>query len=77
MRNVRKPVERPEKTILIHHSNGTDYVFLTIGFLYRKHLKRSEPVRVSIGKLNEDGMLIPNKNYDLFVASKNKCKTIK
>lgn len=63
MKINKEPVIRPEKSVVTHHSNGTDYVFLTIGFRYRKHLKRTEPIRVAIGKLNEDGLLIPNKNY--------------
>lgn len=56
-------VPLPKNTVITHHKNGTDYVFLTIGYEYKKRLKRSEPKRMSIGKLNAEGRLIPNKNF--------------
>lgn len=63
MKIDRNPVTLPERTVITHNKNGTDYVFLTLGFAYNREFKRSQPKRMSIGKLNKDGMLIPNANY--------------
>lgn len=57
-----EPVERPERTVTVKTKSAT-YVYLTNGVEYKKSKKRSEPKRTLIGKLNEDGMLIPNQNY--------------
>lgn len=71
MKVNRELVPRPKNTVVTHHSNGTDYVFLTVGFKYRKNIKRTEPLRLSIGKLDENGMLIPNKNYFMHFNEKD------
>lgn len=57
-----KPVPRPERTV-VSHVNGVDKVYLTLKVEYSKEKKRSSPKRVYIGKLNDDGMLLPNQNY--------------
>lgn len=64
-----KPVERPDRTVIVKN-NGKEYVYLTQNVKYSPELKRSVPNRISIGKLNDQGMLIPNKNYfELFGES--------
>lgn len=61
-----KAVVRPERTVIVRNKNK-QYVYLTQKVQYSPELKRSLPKRILIGKLNEQGMLIPNKNYfDLF-----------
>lgn len=57
-----KPVPRPERTVIVKN-NGAQYVYLTQCVKYSSELKASRPQRISIGKLNEEGLLIPNKNY--------------
>src|SRR5699024_5363929 len=60
-----KPVERPERTVIVRNKNsGTEYVYYTESVSYSSKLKASRPKRIAIGKLNEDGLLIPNKNYE-------------
>ena len=62
----RKPVKRPERTVVVKQKNN-QYVYLTKDVKYHKELKRSAPNRILIGKLNDDGLLIPNDNYfDIF-----------
>ena len=56
------PVDMPERTVTVSNKSGT-YVYLTQKVEYSSELKRSFPKRIAIGKLNEDGRLIPNKNY--------------
>lgn len=64
-----KPVERPERTVIVKNK-GKRYVYLTQGVEYSPKLKRSSPRRLLIGKLNDQDMLIPNKNYcDIFGES--------
>lgn len=61
-----KAVVRPERTVIVRNKNK-QYVYLTQKVQYSPELKRSSPKRILIGKLDEQGMLIPNKNYfDLF-----------
>lgn len=63
------PVPRPDRTVIVKN-NGYQYVYLTQCVKYSPRLKRSVPSRVSIGKLDENGMLIPNKKYfELFPDS--------
>lgn len=63
------PVPRPDRTVIVKN-NGYQYVYLTQCAKYSPRLKRSVPSRVSIGKLDENGMLIPNKKYfELFPDS--------
>lgn len=57
-----KPVKRPERTVTVKTKSGT-YVYLTNGVAYNKDKKRTEPKRTLIGKLNDEGLLIPNQNY--------------
>lgn len=61
-----KPVDLPDRTVTVRTKSGT-YVYLTQRVEYSSKLKCSRPKRIAIGKLNEDGMLIPNQNYfDLY-----------
>jgi transposase len=57
-----KPVTRPDRTVIVKN-NGNQYVYLTRSVTYSPELKRTCPDRISIGKLNDEGLLIPNKNY--------------
>lgn len=57
-----KPVDLPERTVTVRTKSGT-YVYLTQSVEYSSKLKCSRPKRIAIGKLNEEGMLIPNQNY--------------
>lgn len=60
-----KAVERPERTVIVRNKNtDTEYVYFTESVQYSSELKASRPKRVAIGKLNADGDLIPNKNYE-------------
>ena len=46
-----------------------DYVYFTEKVVYSPEKKRSSPRRVYIGKLNDEGNLLPNQNYiDIFGA---------
>ncbi len=56
------PVEIPERTVKVNGKSGT-YIYLTLKVEYSNKLKRSIPKRIAIGKLNNDGKLIPNENY--------------
>lgn len=61
-----KPLDLPERTVTVRTKSGT-YAYLTQRVEYSSKLKCSRPKRIAIGKLNERGMLIPNKNYfDLY-----------
>lgn len=61
-----KPVDLPDRTVKVRTKSGT-YVYLTQSVEYSSKLKCSRPKRIAIGKLNEEGMLIPNQNYfDLY-----------
>ena len=62
MKTTFKPVPRPSRTVL-SRQNDIDKVYLTLKVEYSKEKKRSVPKRVYIGKLNDDGMLVPNRNY--------------
>jgi hypothetical protein len=57
--NKYKPVQLPERTVIVRSKNGA-YVYLTQKVVYSSELKCSRPKRIAIGKLNDDGMLIPN-----------------
>lgn len=61
MRKV-KSVNLPERTVTTKTKSGT-YVYLTQKVEYSSSLKCSRPKRIAIGKLDDNGMLIPNKNY--------------
>lgn len=61
MRNF-KPVQLPERTVVTNTKSGR-YVYLTQKVEYHSELKCSRPKRIAIGKLNEDGLLVPNQNY--------------
>lgn len=64
-----KPVIRPERTVIVRNKDK-EYVYLTQKVQYSPELKRSTPKRILIGKLDEKGMLVPNKNYlDIFGES--------
>ena len=60
--NTVKPVQLPKRTVIVNTKSGK-YVYLTQKVEYHSELKCSRPKRVVIGKLNEEGLLIPNKNY--------------
>ena len=61
-----KSVDLPARTVTLRSKSGT-YVYLTQSVEYSAELKCSRPKRIAIGKLDEDGRLIPNQNYfDLF-----------
>ena len=62
MKPIFKPVPRPARTV-VTHQNDIDKVYLTLKVEYSKEKKRSLPKRVYIGKLNDEGMLVPNQNY--------------
>lgn len=62
MKHTFKPVTRPSRTVVCRQ-NGIEKIYLTLKVEYSKQKKRSSPKRLYIGKLNEDGMLIPNQNY--------------
>ena len=67
----RNPVNLPERTVIIKGRSGS-YVYLTQGVKYSPELKQTRPVRVAIGKLNEEGKLIPNRNYfEIFPYEQN------
>lgn len=57
-----KSVALPERSVIVRSKSG-QYVYLTESVTYSKELKCSRPTRVSIGKLDDEGLLIPNKNY--------------
>lgn len=57
-----KSVERPERTVIVKNKEK-QYVYLTQNVQYSPELKRSLPKRILIGKLDDQGLLIPNKNY--------------
>lgn len=60
------PVDLPNRTVIVNNK-GKKYVYLTQEVSYSPDLKCSRPKRIAIGKLSDDGKLIPNKNYiDLF-----------
>ena len=60
------PVPLPERTVIVRNKDKR-YVYLTKEVVYKPELKTSRPTRVAIGKLDHNGMLIPNQNYfDLF-----------
>lgn len=64
-----QPVSCPDRTVIVKQKNHR-YVYLTKAVTYRPDLKCSRPDRVCIGKLDEEGMLIPNQNYiDIFGES--------
>ena len=60
--NKYKPVQLPERTVTVRSKSGT-YVYLTQKVIYSSKLKCSRPKRIAIGKLNDDGLLVPNQNY--------------
>lgn len=60
MKCVSVPV--PERTVTVRQGNRS-YVYLTTGVQYSSKDKKSQPKRVLIGKLDDNGQLIPNKNY--------------
>lgn len=67
----RNPVNLPERTVIIKGRSGS-YVYLTQGVKYSPELKQTRPVRVAIGKLDEEGRLIPNRNYfEIFPYEQN------
>ena len=60
------PVDLPNRTVIVNNK-GKKYVYLTQDVSYSPDLKCYRPKRIAIGKLSDDGKLIPNKNYiDLF-----------
>lgn len=56
------PVPVPDRTVKVNTKSGT-YIYLTKEVKYHSDLKASRPERIAIGKLNDDGLLIPNRNY--------------
>ena len=56
------PVPVPKRVVTVSNDSGT-YVYLTQKVVYSKKTKKSAPKRVAIGKLDSNGMLIPNQNY--------------
>ena len=78
----RNPVTLPERTVTTLN-NGARYVYLTQSVQYHSELKASRPKRICIGKLNDEGLLIPNQNYvDLFgegedmIDSSDRCDSL-
>lgn len=64
-------MDLPERTVIIKGRSGS-YVYLTQRVKYSPELKQTRPVRVAIGKLNEEGKLIPNRNYfEIFPYEQN------
>ena len=51
---------------------GTGYVYYTTGRIYSSEEKRSNPVRVTIGKRCEDDptKMIPNEKYGIYFADR-------
>ena len=71
------PVPVPERCVFTKTGSAT-YVYLTKSVAYSKEKKRTVPSRVLIGKLNDDGMLVPNHNYvELFGKKRNLCHLLK
>ena len=67
----QNPVDLPERTVIIKGRSGS-YVYLTQRVKYSPELKQTRPVRVAIGKLDEEGRLIPNRNYfEIFPYEQN------
>lgn len=58
----RKTVQRPSRSVSVNRKSGT-YIYYTKGVKYSSASKKSNPIRVAIGKLDDEGMLIPNQNY--------------
>lgn len=56
------PVPLPKRVVTVSNNSGT-YVYLTQKVVYSKSTKKSAPQRITIGKLDSNGMLIPNHNY--------------
>lgn len=68
MNNLHIPL--PERCTFKKTEKAT-YVYLTLSVKYSKEKKRTIPNRVLIGKLDEEGLLIPNHNYiDMFGEEK-------
>jgi len=66
LKNIK--VEIPKKGCIINANNarGIPYVYYATRY-YRNENGRPRTTRVSIGRKDETGMLIPNNNYfDLF-----------
>lgn len=56
------PVPVPDRTVQVKTKSGT-YIYLTVQVKYHSDLRTSRPERIAIGKLNEEGLLVPNRNY--------------
>ena len=64
----QNPVDLPERTVIIKGRSGS-YVYLTQRVKYSPELKQTRPVRVAIGKLDEEGRLKANKVKVNHIAS--------
>lgn len=57
--------------IVKREMHGTVYVYFEYGREYDPKRRYSVPKRTTIGKLNADGMLIPNENYHKYITGEN------
>ncbi len=55
-------IERPENTVIVP-VRGTKYVYCVLEKRYRKDKKYNVDKRVCVGKLDEDGLIIPNDRF--------------
>lgn len=61
--DVRIPVPMVPGLITRQRIRGTVYVSFQYDRVYDKERKINIPRRATIGKLAEDGLMIPNENY--------------
>ena len=61
-----------EGGITVKNIKGTGYVYYTTGHVYSPEEKRSNPVRVTIGKQCKDDLtqMIPNEKYGIYFADR-------
>ena len=61
-----------EGGITVKNIKGTGYVYYTTGHVYSPEEKRSNPVRVTIGKQCKDDLtqMIPNEKYGIYFAER-------
>ena len=67
---VTKIPDLPGK-IICRKVSGTTYVYYQYGQQYDPARRFSIPQRTTIGKLNADGLLIPNENFHKYITGEN------
>lgn len=67
---VTKVPDMPGK-IFLRTVSGTVYVYYQYGQKYDRKRRFSIPCRTTIGKLNQDGMLVPNENFHKYITGEN------